>query len=146
MFLLDTNIISAVAPLKRDRPRGLVEWMDAASDHLFMSVVTASEVAAGIAAAERTRNSPKAELLREWWNVVEHLYAARFLPVDLQVAHAIGRIMDRCRALDPGYEDIAIAATAECHGLTVLTAHEKHFRPLGVPWINPLRQLPPLPR
>jgi predicted nucleic acid-binding protein len=51
-------------------------------------------------------------------------------------------MLDRARAHDPGFEDIAIAATAVAHGLTVLTANERHFEPLGVPLANPLKQLP----
>jgi predicted nucleic acid-binding protein len=61
------------------------------------------------------------------------------------VAHVAGRILDRTRAVDVGFEDIAIAATAETHGLTVLTANERHFEPLGVAFVNPLKALPPLP-
>jgi len=51
-------------------------------------------------------------------------------------------MLDLARAHDPGFEDIAIAATAAAHGLTVLTANERHFEPLGVPFANPFKQLP----
>jgi predicted nucleic acid-binding protein len=42
----------------------------------------------------------------------------------------------------PGFEDIAIAATGVAHGLTVATANERHFAPLGIPYVNPLKGLP----
>ncbi|PWB80635.1 MAG: VapC toxin family PIN domain ribonuclease, partial [Methylocystaceae bacterium] len=34
------------------------------------------------------------------------------------------------------------AATAAVRSFTVLTANERHFAPLGVPYVNPLKQLP----
>ncbi|WP_353806616.1 hypothetical protein [Mesorhizobium sp.] len=58
--------------------------------------------------------------------------------------HMPPAILDRARAHRPGFEDIAIAATAEVHGLTILTDSERHFAPLGVPMLNPLKTLPPL--
>lgn len=144
MFLLDTNIISAMAPARKVDRAALMAWLEMASEYLFLSVVTASEIAAGIAKAERDGATTKAALLRDWWQAVEHLYGARVLPFDLRAAHAAGSILDRARAHRPGFEDIAIAATAEVHGLVILTDNERHFAPLGVPMLNPLRNLPPL--
>lgn len=144
MFLLDTNIISAIAPARKVDRAALAIWLDKASEYLFLSVVTESEVAAGIAKAERDGATTKAALLRDWWQAVEHLYGERILPFDLRAAHAAGFILDRARAHRPGFEDIAIAATAEVHGLTILTDHERHFAPLGIPMLNPLKHLPTL--
>ncbi|UCI06066.1 type II toxin-antitoxin system VapC family toxin [Mesorhizobium sp. B1-1-8] len=145
MFLLDTNIISAMAPSKKNDRRALVDWLDNASNHLFLSVVTASEITSGIAKAEREGATSKTALLRQWWQAIEYLYNERILPFDLRAAHAAGSILDRARAHRPGFEDIAIAATAEVHGLIILTDNERHFAPLGVPMLNPLKVLPALP-
>ncbi|TPK74767.1 type II toxin-antitoxin system VapC family toxin [Mesorhizobium sp. B2-4-15] len=145
MFLLDTNIISAFAPTKKADRMGLAKWLEEASEHLFLSVVTASEISAGIAKAEREGATTKAALLRDWWQAIEYFYGERILPFDLRAANAAGAIVDRARAHRPGYEDIAIAATAEVRGLTILTDNERHFAPLGVPMLNPLKMLPPLP-
>ncbi|RRI01342.1 type II toxin-antitoxin system VapC family toxin [Mesorhizobium tamadayense] len=145
MFLLDTNIISAMAPSKTVGRAALADWLDQASDHLFLSVITASEITSGIAKAEREGATKKTALLREWWQAVEYLYNERILPFDLRTAHAAGTILDRARAHQPGFEDIAIAAMAEVHGLTILTDNERHFAPLGVPMLNPLKTLPSLP-
>jgi toxin FitB len=98
-----------------------------------------------IAKAEREGATSKAASLRDWWDTVEHLYGRRFLPFDLSAAEAAGAMLDRARAYDVGFDDIAIAATAEVNGLTVLTDNERHFRPLGVAILNPLKELPPLP-
>ena len=145
MFLLDTNVVSALAPSKRAEAGGLAAWLDQASRHLFLSVVTAAEVAAGIAKAEREGAAAKARALTEWWQAVEHFYGEKVLPFDLRCAHLAGGMLDRARAHRPGFEDIAIAATAQVHGLTVLTRNLRHFAPLGVSALDPFQGLPPLP-
>lgn len=76
---------------------------------------------------------------------MEGIYRDRILPFDLACAAEAGRLLDFARAFDPGYEDIAIAATAKVHGLTLLTANVRHFEPLGVPVINPFVTLPEMP-
>ena len=143
MYLLDTDILSADAPTKREiAPKALASWLRAHGDHLFMSSVTVAEIEAGIARATRIGAVTKAVRLRRWLSAVEHFYAGRILPFGIAEARQAGAILDRARAHDPGFEDIAIAATAAAHGFTVLTANERHFRPLGVPVINPLKRLP----
>jgi hypothetical protein len=144
MFLLDTNIISAMAPSRKIERAELAAWLDQASHHLYLSVVTASEITSGIRKAEREGATKKAGLLRQWWQAIEYLYGERMLPFDLRAALAAGLILDRARAHRPGFEDIAIAATAEVHGLTILTGNERHFAPLGVSMLNPLKALPTL--
>lgn len=145
MFLVDTNIISAIAPSKRNRSERLAAWLESASPYLFLSAITAAEITSGIVKAEREGASTKAATLDDWWQSIEHIYADRFLAFDVTVAHVAGQILDRARAFDVGFEDIAIAATAQAHGLTILTANERHFEPLGVAFVNPLRSLPSLP-
>lgn len=144
MFLVDTNVISALAPSKRQSSGQLVEWLDRASSQLFLSVITAAEVKSGIAKAERDGATTKAQRLKDWWESIEYLYAQKLLPFDLRCAHAAGRILDDARAHQPGFEDIAIAATAKLHGLTVLTRNMRHFGPLGVQVLDPFEALPEL--
>jgi predicted nucleic acid-binding protein len=144
MFLVDTNVISALAPSKQERSAPLVEWLDKASPQLFMSVISAAEIKSGIAKAEREGATIKAQRLGDWWDSIEYLYAKKLLAFDIHCAHAAGHILDSARAHDPGFEDIAIAATAKVHGLTVLTRNARHFRPLGVPTIDPFETLPAL--
>ncbi|MCA1494011.1 type II toxin-antitoxin system VapC family toxin [Sinorhizobium alkalisoli] len=146
MFLVDTNVISALAPSKRQAVTQLVEWLDRTSAHLFLSVISAAEVKSGIAKAEREGATIKAQRLTEWWQTIEYLYAQKLLPFDLKCAHAAGQILDDARAHQPGFEDIAIAATAKVHGLIVLTRNMRHFEPLGVLAIDPFVALPPLSR
>jgi predicted nucleic acid-binding protein len=146
-YLLDTNVISAVAPTKQARPIELVEWLDQASDSLYLSVVTVAEIRDGIAKAAREGATRKAATLKAWWAAVEHFYGNRILDFDLRAAAIAGTMMDIARAAGqaPGFADVVIAATAEAHGLTILTRNRKHFESLGGPILNPFDTLPPLP-
>lgn len=135
--------MSADAPTKRHvGVDAFAGWMRANNDRLYLSAITIAEIEAGIAKALRIEATTKAEHLRRWLAAVEHFYAGRILPFGIEEARHAGLMLDRARAHDPGFEDIAIAATASAHGLTVLTANERHFEPLGVPFANPLKQLP----
>ncbi len=143
MYLLDTNVVSADAPAKRKvGPEALASWLRAHGDDLFLSSVTIAEIEAGIARSARMGAANKAGQLRRWLSAVEQFYTGRILPFGIEEARYAGAILDRARACDPGFEDIAIAATAAARGFTILTANERHFVPLGVPVINPLKQLP----
>lgn len=144
MYLVDTNILSQSDPSKALRTPDLVDWMQSASPLLFLSAVTASEVAVGIAKARRTGATRKAAELLAWWSAIEGQYGERILVYDLAVAKCAGEMFDVARAFTPTFPDVAIAATAQVHGLTVLTANEAHFAPLGVPFLNPMKSLPPL--
>lgn len=142
MYLVDTNVISALAPSKRGHETALIHWLDQRSDDLFLSVITAAEVQAGIAKARREQSTAKAERLQAWWQSIEYLYGQKILPFDLRCAHAAGEIIDAARAHQPGFADLAIAATAKAHSLTVLTRNIRHFAPLGVPVHDPFQSLP----
>ncbi|RVC81593.1 MULTISPECIES: PIN domain-containing protein [Mesorhizobium] len=143
MYLLDTNIVSADAPTKKEVGlQPFADWLHKNNNHLYMSTVTVAEIEAGITRAVRIGATTKAARLRRWLAAVEQLYAGRILPFGIEEARHAGAIIDRARAHDPGFEDIAIAATAAARGYTVLTANERHFQPLGVPWANPLKELP----
>lgn len=146
-YLLDTNVISAVAPTKRQRPDALVEWLDQASNGLYLSVVTAAEVRDGIAKLKREGASLKARNLSAWWDAVEHLYGKRILAFDLSVAQIAGKMMDAARSAGhaPGFADVVIAATAHAHGLTIASVNIKHFKPIYSAIVNPFDVLPPLP-
>jgi len=144
LYLLDTNIVSADAPAKRAvGPSTFAAWIRRNGERLFISTITIAEIEAGIARAIRIGATTKGERLRRWLAVIEHFYSGRILAFGIEEARYAGGILDRARAHNPGFEDIAIAATAAVRGLTILTVNERHFAPLGVPLVNPLKQLPP---
>lgn len=144
MYLLDTNIVSTTASTAAThslRPP-ILGWLERHGPEVFLSSVTIAEIWHGIHRAERIAATTKAKRLRNWVTLIENLYGSRVLPFGNKEAYAAGAILDRARAHEPGFADIAIAATAEANGLTILTANEKHFGPMGVKWWNPLRELP----
>lgn len=144
MYLVDTNVISAVSP-NRPAPTALAEWMDARSASLFLSVVTIAEVEDGIAKLRREKAARRSKDLAQWLDAVLHLYGERILAFDRQAARLAGELSDRARGQGhaPGFADIIIAATARQHKLTILSRNVRHFEPLGVPVLDPFGRLPP---
>jgi predicted nucleic acid-binding protein len=144
VYLVDTDVISAGAPSKRQASAALILWMDRNSDRLFLSTITIAEIADGIAKARREGARRKAADLAGWLEAVLHLYGDRVLPFDVAAARVAGTLSDRARSKgqSPGFPDLAIAATAATHQLTVLTGNLRHFTPLGVAAHNPLDALP----
>jgi predicted nucleic acid-binding protein len=144
VYLVDTNVISTSAPRKGVTAADLVSWMDQHSGSLYISAVTVAEIEDGIAQARREGARRKAADLAAWLEALLHLYTSRILAFDLQSARIAGALSDlaRSRGAAPGFADIAIAATASRHRLTILTRNMRHFRPMGVPTINPFEGLP----
>ncbi len=144
MYLVDTNVLSAGAPQKTVSHPQLATWMDRNSHLLFLSVVTIAEVESGIEKLRRQKAVDRAQRLAGWLETVLHLYAARILPLDISASRVLGRLSDQARAEGhaPGFADLAIAATAQDRGCTVLTRNLRHFAPIGVAALDPFEGLP----
>jgi len=76
---------------------------------------------------------------------VLHLYGDRILAFDTGAARVAGALSDLARGQGqaPGFADVMIAATAQRHGLVILTRNLRHFEPLGVKVHDPFSALPP---
>lgn len=144
MYLVDTNVISAGAPVGPDTHRPIAAWMRANSAHLYLPTVVVTELEAGIAKLRRKGVKRRADSLETWLVGLLHLHAARVLPFDLAAARLAGTLVDLARGKghEPEFADVAIAATAATRGLTVLTRNVRHFAPLGVAFLDPFRTLP----
>lgn len=144
MYLVDTNVLSMGAPGRREGAAALADWLDVRSDELFLSTVTVTEIADGIAKLRRIGALARADHLDDWLDVVLHLYGDRVIPFDVPAARRAGLLMDRARATGqaPGFADLAIAATAGVHELTVLTRNIRHFAPLDIRVVDPFESLP----
>ena len=144
MYPVDANVLSAGAPGRREQSATLVEWMDMRSRELFLSVVTVAEITDGIAKLTRTGSASKAAGLADWLELVLQLFGERVLPFDVAAARLAGALMDEVKAAGHtvGFPDIAIAATALCRGLTILTGNLRHFTPLRVRAYDPFDALP----
>jgi toxin FitB len=143
-YLIDTNVISATAPAAAVRRPELVEWMESHSRDLFLSAVTIAEIADGIAKARREGAKRKAADLSAWLRTVLHLYGDCVLPFDSPTAEIAGVLADlaRARGHSPGFAEIAIAATARRHDLTILSRNGRHFVRLDVAALDPFQKLP----
>lgn len=144
MYLVDTNVLSAGAPTKARPAAGLVAWMERNSGRFYLSVITVAEVEDGVTKARREAAHRKADRLAEWLETLLHLYSARILPLDVPTARVLGGLSDQARGAGhvPGLADLAIAATAQIRGYTVLTRNLRHFRLLAVPSHDPFDSLP----
>lgn len=144
-YLVDTNVISAAAPTTAVPRPELVAWMDAHSPDLFLSAVTIAEIAGGIAKAKREGAKRKASNLSAWLRTVLHLYGDRVLPFDGPTAEIAGALSDLARSHghSPGFADIAIAATARRHHLTILSRNERDFAVMDAAIVDPFKELPP---
>lgn len=99
------------------------------------------EIEKGVVKLELVKagNPAKAKRLRLWLETVMSDFQDRFLPVDIEVALAAGRLEGAMLARGQNVElaDILIAATAQTHDLTVVTANIRDFEPLGVDCLAP---------
>ena len=144
MYLVDTDVLSAGTPDRPKRSVNLINWTDKHSGDLFLSTVTVAEVCNGIAKLKRTGAVSRATTIGSWLELMLRLYGDRVLSFDTAAARLAGRLMDKAREAgrSPAFADIAIAATAESQGLTILTRNLRRFAPLGITAINPFQTLP----
>lgn len=135
-FLLDTNVVSEWV---KSRPNaGVVAWLaDADEDRVFISVVTLAELRYGI---ERLAAGKRRARLEAWLrNELPLRFEGRVLSVDGAVAEAWGKLVAwREAAGRPvGVMDAFIAATAEIHGLTLVTRNLADFKSSVGDMVNP---------
>jgi toxin FitB len=131
VFLLDTNIISE---LRRARPHAAVAaWLRGVADSdLHVSAVSIGEIQAGIEIT-REKDPAKAIEIEAWLERIAQSY--NVLPMDARTFRCWARLMHRrSKTL---VEDAMIAATAEVHGLLVVTRNIRDFGLLGVRTMNP---------
>jgi predicted nucleic acid-binding protein len=143
-YLVDTNVISAIAPTASVPRTELIAWMDSHQVELFLSAITIAEIADGIAKLKRENAKRKAADLSAWLQTVLHLYGGRVLSFDSATAEIAGVLSDlaRGRGHAPGFADVAIAATARRHDLIILSRNARHFASMDVAVIDPFRELP----
>lgn len=109
-------------------------WLATADPNgVFLSAVTIGEIEHGI---ERQRSAAPAFAaeLERWLDATVCVYGDRILSLDVAVARRWGRLAAR---IGNRGMDLAIAATALEHSLTVVTRDVADFTPTGVAVINP---------
>ena len=137
MFLIDTDVLSALA--KRRRNLNVERWIGRQrSSDLFLSAIVIGEIERGIA-LQRGKDPHFAEMLAGWLDQILTVYGDRVLPFDLASARRWGRLS---AAIGHDGADLQIAATALEHGLTVVTRNVSDFEPTGVSVLDPFSSPP----
>jgi len=137
-YLLDTVVVSNFVTEPPDR--AVIEWLAAVPDEAkFVSAMTLGEVEYGIALMPEGARQGR---YVAWLEQVRQAFADRTLPVDGETAAIWGRKLARLRRQwhNPPAVDLLLAATAERHGLTVVTRNLRDFRRFDVPVFNPWRR------
>jgi hypothetical protein len=138
-FLLDTNVVSEWTKPRPDA--GVVAFLAREDeDALFLSVVTLAELRRGV---ERLAEGRRRGRLEGWLrNDLPGRFAGRLLGIDAATADAWGRLIAR-RERDGrpmGAMDGWIAASAEVHGLTLVTRDVGDFartvERVVCPWVG----------
>lgn len=132
MFLLDTNVISAVR--RPDRAPRVHAWLQGKPERdLYISAITIGEIERGIR-QQGTQNPVFADELRAWLDRTHLVFADRILVFDAEDARIWGRLS---QDLGHAGADLMIAATALRHGAVVVTRNVSDFMPTGVRVENP---------
>ncbi len=143
-YLLDTSVLSLLAPGRPPTGEALTQWIREHDDSLYISAITVAEVEQGICKLRRTGGTGRAEALTRWLNALLDKGSDRLLPFDVRAGRIAGELSDQAIAngRHPGFADVAIAAIAVAHGLVLLTCNSRHFAALGIAFSDPLEKLP----
>ncbi len=143
-YLLDTSVLSLLAPGRSSPNEALAGWIRGHHDALYISAVTISEIEQGICKLRRSGGIERADALAQWLDALIENGGSRILPLDARTGRIAGGLSDQAIAVGrhPGFADVAIAATAFAHDLVLLTRNGKHFAPLGIAFCEPVDGLP----
>lgn len=120
----------------------LVEWLQRNGARLFLSVMTITELDAGVLKLRREREAKRADEIAVLVSAIVADFGDRVLPIDLETARHVARLAGAFRR-PIALPDLIIAATAVRHGLIVLTRNLSQIGRLDVPALDPFAELPP---
>lgn len=140
-FLLDTNIVSMLAPSRAEASSRFLAWLERMDrdGRLFLSVVTIHEIEKRIALLERKGATAKATGLKLWLAGLVATYDDKIIGVDARAAAIAGRLEAAAISTGhhPGMADAIIAGVATANDLHIVTRNAEHFLPFGVPASSP---------
>jgi toxin FitB len=138
-YLLDTSVLSALAPGRNEALSVVGKVIREKSGNNYISVVTISEIQQGISKLHRQGGIARAAGLSAWLSDQLSEFADRVIQVDKKIAYEAGNMSDAATAAgrNPGFADIFIAATAKVRNIELLTRNTRHFEILGIRHSNP---------
>ena len=128
-WLLDTCALSEYA--KKTPATKVIAWLDEQDEaSLFISVITLGEIEKGILKL-RKADPRRSQKLTAWLGKVEQRFAGRILPLDAATLHVWAQIAAHTELAGQPTPvmDSLFMATAQCHGLTVVTRNVQDFAP-----------------
>lgn len=133
-FLLDTVTVSELRKAEKADPK-VVAWQKSVSGlSVWLSVITLVEIRVGIGLV-RPRAPDFAARLEAWYRQkLLSSFEGRLLSVDQAVGEMAGEL--RVSAGLTPY-DALIGATAQVHGLTLVTRNVGDFKDVGIAIIDP---------
>ena len=135
MFVLDTNILSAM--MRLDRTPEVAEWMAGQDEYrLYTTAISHAEIFAGLAIMT---NSRRRHALKSTAREMFDEFAGRILPFDTDAASAYADLFAiRRKAGRPSMPmDLMIAAIARANGASMVTRDLGGFADCGLTLINP---------
>ena len=126
-WLLDTCALSEYVR-KAPAPE-VIRWLDEQDESsLFISVISLGEIEKGILKLRQT-DATRSQKLTAWLGMVEQRFAGRILPLDTAALHVWAQIAATAELAGQPLPvmDGLIMATAQCHGLTVVTRNVQDF-------------------
>ena len=126
-WLLDTCVLSEY--IRKSPAPQVIAWLDEQDEtSLHLSVITLGEIEKGILKL-RTTDPRRSQKLTAWLGKVEQRFAGRILPLDAAVLHGWAQLAAQSELAGRPLPvmDGLIMATAQRHGLTVVTRNVQDF-------------------
>ena len=126
-WLLDTCALSEYA--KKAPAPEVITWLDEQDEaSLFISVISLGEIEKGILKLLKT-DPRRSQKLTAWLGKLEQRFAGRILPLDAAALHVWAQIAAHAELAGQPVPvmDSLLMATAQCHGLTVVTRNVQDF-------------------
>jgi predicted nucleic acid-binding protein len=133
-YLVDTNVFSE--PVKPKPDADVIAWLRKNESRIYVSTITLGEIRRGI---KRLRDGKRKTQLRTWLLDLCDCMKGRTLSFNVSTAHVWGQLKAKWdhQGIAVPSLDSQIAATAQRHGLTVVTRNETDFKRAGVKVLNP---------
>ncbi len=142
MYLLDTNVVSMLDPRRHPHAPALIGWLERNGARLYLSVLTITELDAGVLKLRREGKTARADEISRFVSAVLADFSDRVLAVDIETARHVALLGSHTYRQPVALPDLIIAATAVRHGLVVLTRNMSEFGRLSVATLDPFATLP----